>query len=134
MRSAAILLPLCLMLAAAALVVSSQIRSDPLAPFRGTDGRLTIPGSALTPELQRLLFGGDQLLPSYELTYVSPHRSSYPTVSLRSISFEPANLTVLVHPKSTHETLADSLGHLIRACYPAADWPQPGVQTLASVR
>ena len=134
MRSAAILLPLCLMLAAAALVVSSQMRSDPLAPFRGTDGRLTIPGSALTPELQRLLFGGDQLLPSYELTYVSPERSSYPTVSLRSISFEVPNLNVFVHPKSTHETLADSLGHLIRGWFPPVDWHQVGVETLASVR
>src|SRR5437870_2841389 len=134
MRSAAILLPLCLMLAAAALVVSSQMRSDPLAPFRGTAGRLTIPGSALTPELQRLLFGGDQLLPSYELTYVSPERSSYPTVSLRSISFEVPNLNVFVHPKPTHETLADSLGHLIRGSFPPVDWPQVGVETLASVR
>src|SRR5947209_14487039 len=134
MRSAAILLPLCLMLAAAALVVSSQMQSDPLAPFRGTDGRLTIPGSALTPDLQRLLFGGDQLLPSYELTYVSPERSSYPTVSLRSISFEVPNLNVFVHPKSTHETLADSLGHLIRGWFPPVDWHQVGVETLASVR
>src|SRR2546427_1168881 len=134
MRSAAILLPLCLMLAAAALVVSSQMRSDPLAPFRGTDGRLTIPGSALTPELQRLLFGGDQLLPSYELMYVSPERSSYPTVSLRSISFEVPNLNVFVHPKSPHETLADSLGHLIRGWFPPVDWHQVGVETLASVR
>src|SRR5437899_8538348 len=134
MRSAAILLPLCLMLAAAALVVSSQMRSDPLAPFRGTDGRLTIPGSALTPELQRLLFGGDQLLPSYELPYVSSGRSSYPTVSLRSISFEAPNLNVFVHPKSTHETLADSLGHLIRGWFPPVDWHQVGVETLASVR
>src|SRR5438309_894752 len=134
MRSAAILLPLCLMLAAAALVVSSQMRSDPLAPFRGTDGRMTIPGSALTPELQRLLFGGDQLLPSYELTYVSPERSSYPTVSLRSISFEVPNLNVFVHPKSTHETLADSLGHLIRGWFPPVDWHQVGVETLASVQ
>ncbi len=128
------LLPLCLVLAAAALVVSSQIRSDPLAPFRGADGRLTIPGSALTPELQRLLFGGDQLLPSYELTYVSPERSAYPTVSLRSISFEVPNLNVFVHLKSTPETLADSLGHLIRAWFPPVDWHQVGVETFASVR
>src|SRR5712691_11419281 len=134
MRSAAMLLPLCLVLAAAALVVSSQIRSDPLAPFRGADGRLTIPGSALTPELQRLLFGGDQLLPSYELTYVSPERSAYPTVSLRSISFEVPNLNVFVHLKSTPETLANSLGHLIRAWFPPVDWHQVGVETFASVR
>src|SRR3989442_11815975 len=118
MKSAAMLLPLCLVLAAAALVVSSQIRSDPLAPFRGADGRLTIPGSALTPELQRLLFGGDQLLPSYALTYVSPDRSSYPTVSLRSISFEVPKLKVFFHPKPTHQTLADSLAHLIRRWFP----------------
>src|SRR2546427_4949741 len=100
MRSAAILLPLCLMLAAAALVVSSQMRSDPLAPFRGANGRPTIPGSALTPELQRLLFGGNQLPPSYELTYLTPEPSSYPTMFLRPIFLELAKLNVFAHPKS----------------------------------
>src|SRR2546422_1233469 len=44
------------MLATAALLVVSQSMPDPLAKFRTPDGRLTIPGRALTPELQRLLF------------------------------------------------------------------------------
>src|SRR2546428_9438344 len=47
------------MLATAALVVVSQSMPDPLAKFRSPDGRLTIPGRALTPELQRLLFHGN---------------------------------------------------------------------------
>src|SRR2546427_13286826 len=52
------------MLATAALVVVSQSMPDPLAKFRSRDGRLTIPGRALTPELQRLLFHGNELKPS----------------------------------------------------------------------
>src|SRR5256885_11207961 len=43
-------------LATGALVVASQPMADPLAQFRTPDGGLQIPGRALTPELQRLLF------------------------------------------------------------------------------
>src|SRR6266566_3576754 len=63
------------MLATAALVVVSQSMPDPLAEFRSPDGRLTIPGRALTPELQRLLFHGNDLQPFTNVTFLLPARS-----------------------------------------------------------
>src|SRR2546427_2459535 len=92
------------MLATAALVVVSQSMPDPLAKFRTPDGRLTIPGRALTPELQRLLFHGNDLQPSTNVTFLLPIRSSYPTERLVAISFASPNLNVFVHPRQAPET------------------------------
>src|SRR5437870_10698444 len=92
------------MLATAALVVVSQSMPDPLAKFRTPDGRLMIPGRALTPELQRLLFHGNDLGPLTNVTFLLPVRSSYPTERLVAISFASPNLNVFVHPRQAPET------------------------------
>ncbi len=85
-------------LATSALVVASQSMPDPLAQFRTSDGGLTIPGRAWTPELQRLLFQGNELQPYTNVTFVLPSRSPYPTERLVSVSFASPNLNVFVHP------------------------------------
>src|SRR5438445_13549100 len=85
------------LLATAAVVIESQMVSDPLAAFRGPDGRLTIPGRALTEELQRLLFQGNDLRPNYNITFLFPEPSSHPTARLVPFSFDVPNLNVFVH-------------------------------------
>src|SRR2546428_12116647 len=101
------------MLATAALVVGSQAMPDPPAKFRTPDGRLTIPGRALTPELQRLLFHGNDLQPSTNVTFLLPIRSSYPTERLVAISFASPNLNVLVHPRQAPETWGSAIDHVL---------------------
>src|SRR5213594_640143 len=99
-------------LATGALVVASQPMADPLAQFRTPDGGLQIPGSALTPELQRLLFHGNDLQPSTNVTFLLPVRSPYPTERLAAISFVSPNLNVFVHPRQAPETWGSALDHV----------------------
>src|SRR5437870_11888410 len=81
------------LLATAAVVIESQMVPDPLAAFRGPGGRLTIPGRALTEELQRLLLQGNDLRPNYNITFLVPERSSHPTARLVPFSFDVPNLS-----------------------------------------
>src|SRR5467141_2627919 len=134
MKTAAVLLLLVFLLAAGALLVQTQAAPDPLAPFRAPDGRLSIPGSALTPELQGLLFRGNQLQPDYEFTFLLASRSPYPTAQLVPLTFEGPNLNVLVHREQKSETWGTAIGHRIRAWFPPVDWRHVGSDILASVR
>src|SRR5213594_4420130 len=109
-------------LATGALVVASQPMADPLAQFRTPDGGLQIPGSALTPELQRLLFHGNDLQPSTNVTFLLPVRSPYPTERLAAISFVSPNLNVFVHPRQAPETWGSALDHVLRQWFPPVDW------------
>src|SRR2546427_1576453 len=122
------------MLATAALVVVSQSMPDPLAKFRTPDGRLTIPGRALTPELQRLLFHGNDLQPSTNVTFLLPMRSSYPTERLVAISFASPNLNVFVHPRQAPETWGGAIDHVLRVWFPPVDWHQVGIGIRDSIR
>src|SRR5256712_8698658 len=122
------------MLATAALVVVSQSMPDPLAKFRSPDGRLTIPGRALTPELQRLLFHGHDLQPSTNVTFLLPIRSSYPTERLVAISFASPNLNVFVHPRQAPETWGGAIDHVLRVWFPPVDWHQVGIGIRDSIR
>src|SRR5712691_5109689 len=134
MKPAPMLLLLVLLFAAAALVVQSQAAPDPLAPFRTPDGRLPIPGSTLTPELQRLLFRGNDLQPYYAFTFPLSARSSYPTAHVVPISFEAPNLSVLVHQKQQPKTWGEATGHLIRTWFPPVDLNEVGAGIRASIR
>src|SRR3989475_9082273 len=106
------------MLATAALVVVSQSMPDPLAKFRTPDGRLTIPGRALTPELQRLVFHGNDLQPYTNVTFVLPAQSPYPTERLVPVSFASPNLNVFVHPSQAPETWGTAIDHVLRMWFP----------------
>src|SRR3989449_8575078 len=123
-----------LLLATAAVAIEAQLAPDPLAQFLGPDGRLTIPGRALTSEIQRLLFHGNDLRPSYNITFLLPERSSHPTARLVSFSFDVANLNVFVHRGPPEGSAGNALGHGIRAAFPPVDWRQMGSEILASVR
>src|SRR2546427_68893 len=122
------------MLATAALVVVSQSMPDPLAKFRTPDGRLTIPGRALTPELQRLLFHGNDLGPLTNVTFLLPVRSSYPTERLVAISFASPNLNVFVHPRQAPETWGSAIDHVLRVWFPPVDWHEVAVGFRNSIR
>src|SRR5438132_826972 len=122
------------MLATAALVVVSQSMPDPLAEFRSPDGRLTIPGRALTPELQRLLFHGNDLQPFTNVTFLLPARSSYPTERLVAISFTSPNLNVFVHPRQAPETWGSAINHVLRVWFPPIDWHEVAVGFRDSIR
>ena len=122
------------MLATAALVVVSQSMPDPLAKFRTPDGRLMIPGRALTPELQRLLFHGNDLQPLTNVTFLLPVRSSYPTERLVAISFASPNLNVLVHPRQAPETWGSAIDHVLRVWFPSVDWHEVAVGFRDSIR
>src|SRR5207245_11504672 len=124
----------CVILATGALVVASQPMSDPLAQFRTPDGGLQIPGRALTPELQRLLFHGNDLQPSTNVTFLLPARSPYPTERLAAISFASPNLNVFVHPLQAPETWGSALDHVLRVWFPPVDWHQVGIGLRDSVR
>src|SRR5437764_12296144 len=78
------------LLATATVVIESQMVSDPLAAFRGPDGRLTIPGRALTAELQRLLFPGNDRRPNYNITFLSTRPSAHRAAPLVPFSFARA--------------------------------------------
>jgi len=134
MKTGAVFLLLVFLLAAGALMVQSQAAPDPLAPFRTPDGRLNIPGSALTPELQRLLFRGNELQPSFEFTFLFASRSPYPTAQLVRISFEGPNFNVLVHQEQKPETWGSAVGRLVGSWLPPVDWHAVGTGILASVR
>src|SRR2546426_3660027 len=122
------------LLATAAVVIESQMVSDPLAQFRGSDGRLTIPGRALTPELQRLLFHENELRPYHNITFLAPDRSSHPTVRLVSFSFDVPNLNVFVHQGRPQGAAASAIGRRVREWFPPVNWEQVGNEILASVR
>jgi len=121
-------------LATGALVVASQSTSDPLAQFRTPDGGLKIPGRALTPELQQLLFHGNNLQPYTNVTYVLPLRSLYPTERLVSISFAVPNLNVFVHPSQPPESWGSAIDHVLRMWFPPVDWHEVGIGIRDSVR
>src|SRR5947208_9041440 len=122
------------LLTTAAVVIESQMVSDPLAAFRGPDGRLTIPGRALTEELQRLLFQGNDLRPNYNITFLFPEPSSHPTAHLVPFSFDVPNLNVFVHRGPPEGTAGNAIGHRIREWFPPVDWRHVGSDLLASVR
>ena len=122
------------LLATAAVVIESQMVSDPLAAFRGPDGRLTIPGRALTEELQRLLFQGNDLRPNYNITFLFPEPSSHPTARLVPFSFDVPNLNVFIHRGPPEGTAGNVIGHRIREWFPPVDWRHVGSDLLASVR
>src|SRR5437016_13903019 len=122
------------MLATAALVVVSQSMPDPLAEFRSPDGRLTIPGRALTPELQRLLFHGNDLQPFTNVTFLLPPRSSYPTQRLLAISFTSPNLNVFVHPRQAPETWGSAITHVLRVWSPPIAWHEVAVGRRPAIR
>jgi len=130
---AAFLLAL-VILATGALAVASQSMPDPLAQFRTPDGGLTIPGRALTPELQRLLFHGNELQPYTNVTFVFPSRSPYPTERLVSLSFVSPNLNVFVHPSRPPETWGSAIDHAIRVWFPPVDWHEVGIGIRDSIR
>jgi len=121
-------------LATGALAVASQSMPDPLAQFRTPDGGLTIPGRALTPELQRLLFHGNELQPYTNVTFVFPSRSPYPTERLVSLSFASPNLNVFVHPTYPPETWGSAIDHVIRVWFPPVDWHEVGIGIRDSIR
>src|SRR2546428_398592 len=122
------------MLAPASRVVDSQTMPDPLAKFRTPDGRLMIPGRALTPELQRLLFHGNDLGPLTNVTFLLPVRSSYPTERLVAISFASPNLNVFVHPRQAPETWGSAIDHVLRVWFPPVDWHEVAVGFRNSIR
>ncbi|HYR80688.1 MAG TPA: hypothetical protein VEN80_00100, partial [Thermoplasmata archaeon] len=121
-------------LATGVLVVASHSTSDPLAQFRTPDGGLKIPGRALTPELQQLLFHGNNLQPYSNVTYVLPSRSPYPTERLVSISFAAPNLHVFVHPSHAPETWGSAIDHVLRVWFPPVDWHEVEIGIRDSIR
>ena len=122
MKPAAALLLVGILLATAALAVAIQSPHDPLAPFRAADGSLHIPGRALTPEIQRLLFGPNDLQPFWNLTYFAPAPSPYPTMQLVQRGYLEPNLNVFAHPNKEPESLAAGVAHLISQWFPPMDW------------
>src|SRR2546428_738615 len=133
-RAGAAFLLAFVILATTALVVESHFVPDPLAQFRTPDGRLTIPGRALTPDLQRLLFHGNDLQPYTNVTFVLPAQSPYPTERLVPVSFASPNLNVFVHPSQAPETWGTAIDHVLRMWFPPVDWHEVGVGIRESVR
>src|SRR5947209_16240102 len=133
-RAGAAFLLAFVILATTALVVESHFVPDPLAQFRTPDGRLTIPGRALTPELQRLLFHGNDLQPYTNVTFVLPAQSPYPTERLVPVSFASPNLNVFVHPSQAPETWGAAIDHVLRMWFPPVDWHEVGVGIRESVQ
>src|SRR5438034_599798 len=123
-----------ILLATAILVVASQSMPDPLAKFRTPDGRLTIPGRALTSELQRLLFHSNDLQPYTNVTFLLPARSTYPTERLVAMSFASPTLNVFVHQRQAPETWGSAIDHVLRVWFPPVDWHEVGIGIRDSVR
>src|SRR5712692_1772344 len=121
------------LLATAAIAIETQLSPDPLALFRGPDGRLSIPGGALAPQLQRLLFQGNDLRPYYDLTFMVPERSSHPTARLVPFSFQTPNLNVYIHDRRDLGASRD-LSSRLREWFPPVDWHEVGAELLGSVR
>src|SRR5207249_8231788 len=78
--------------AGALLVLVAQQNPDPLAQFRTPDGKLTIPGGAMTRELQQLLFPPRP--PENYYTY-QPARSPYPTLLIQGIEHKTSEFAGL---------------------------------------
>src|SRR3989449_3077565 len=133
-RAGAAFLLAFVILATTALVIESHFVPDPLAQFRTPDGRLTIPGRALTPELQQLLFHGNDLQPYTTVTFVLPAQSPYPTERLVPVSFASPNLNVFVHPSQAPETWGTAIDHVPRMWFPPVDWHEVGVGIRESVQ
>src|SRR5207245_6423670 len=133
-RAGAAFLLAFVILATTALVVESHFVPDPLATFRTPDGRLTIPGRALTPELQRLLFHSNDLQPYANVTFLLPARSTYPTERLVAMSFASPNLNVFVHPRQAPETWGSAIDHVLRVWFPPVDWHEVEIGIRDSVR
>lgn len=134
MKAATTLLLVLLLLGTAAIVVENQKVLDPLAQFREPDGRLHIPGSALTPEIQHLLFSGNDLRPYYNLTFPLLGRSPYPTMDVVPVRVETPNLNVYVHPTQRPATWGGAIGHLLHEWFPPVDWEAVGAEIQASLR
>src|SRR5205809_5845226 len=117
------------LLATATVVIESQMVSDPLAAFRGPDGRLTIPGRALTEELQRLLFQGNDLRPNYNITFLFPEPSSHPTARLVPFPFAVPNPNVFIHRCPPEAIAGYLIGPRNRVSIPAVHSP-PVVRAL----
>ncbi len=134
MRSATALLLVLALVATTALVVESQRVLDPLAQFRTADGQLKIPGWALTPEVQRLLFGGMDPRPFTNLTLLQPERSPYPTMHLVPSYVLEQNLNVFSHPAKPSESWAGVIDHLVAKWFPPIDWHRVGEDIQTSLR
>src|SRR2546422_10996841 len=76
-RAGAAFLLAFVILATTDLVIESHFVPDPLAQFRTPDGRLTITGRALTPELQQILFNGYDLQQYTTVAFVIPAHTPY---------------------------------------------------------
>ena len=122
MKSGAALLVIGLLLGAALLALLGPNSSDPLAPYRTADGGLHIPGGALTPEIQHLLFGGSDLQPYYNLTYYAPAPSPYATTEFVERTYLVPNPNVFTHPARQPETIAGGVAHLLARWFPPVDW------------
>jgi len=122
MKSRVALLLVGVLLTAALVALLAPGSSDPLAPYRAADGSLHIPGGALTPELQHLLFGGSDLQPYYNLTHYAPTSSPYPTAELVPTGYRAPNPNVFTHPKQAPVTLAEGLARLAARWFPPVDW------------
>src|SRR5207245_10105813 len=105
-----------------------------LVKIRPPYGRLMIPGRALTPEPQRLLFHGNDLGPLTNVTFLLPVRSSYPTERLVAISFASPNLNVFVHPRQAPETWGSAIDHVLRGWFAPVDWHEVAVGFRNSIR
>ena len=134
MKPVAMVLLASLLLATAALVVESRLAPDPLAQFRTPDGQLTIPGRALTPELQGLLFGGNRLQPYYNITFLLAKPSSYPTLHPVPLSFAVPNLNVFIHPNRGPEPWGTAIDHVIREWFRPVNWNEMITETREAIR
>ena len=122
MRSRVALLLVAVLLGAALLALLGPSTSDPLAPYRAADGSLHIPGGALTPALQHLLFGGNDLQPYYNLTYYAPAPSPYPTANLVAIGYSAPNPNVFAHPARAPVSLVEGTARVLARWFPPIDW------------
>src|SRR5438093_12951390 len=87
MRPATALLLVFVLIATAGVAVAEQKLLDPFAAFRGPDGSLHIPGSALTNDLLRALFG-PRPDPNAPIRLAERVPSPYPTLAIRIVEME----------------------------------------------
>ena len=130
--SAALVLVL-LVLTTAALIVATQTNLDPLAKFRQSDGRLNIPGRALTPELQHLLFHGNDLQVNLRIIFPTSEHSAYPTMQSIPSSFDVPNPNVFVRPSQETTGWGSAIGHQVREWFPPVDWNAVREEVLTSI-
>ncbi len=122
MKSRLAIILVLLLVATAAVALLGAASSDPLAPYRAADGSLHIPGNALTPQLQRLLFGGNDLQAFYNLTYYAPTPSQYATARFTDRSYLVPNPNVFVRPSHPPVSLAEGIARVVQAWFPPVDW------------